>query len=255
MLAQPKTKHEELLNTLLSYVGSNTLLDESLASDIERDIRSLPETSRSYLTAWFMVAQGKHDEAVEWFNDAMVTSGENGSIVAGNYAGYLSCSAHNLFHREEVFRLADIYFTQRIRKMARNAAFCIGSERLVKRYTIMLRALFDGEEREKIEREGAEMVNVIVEFKNATKLTTSEIQQLCDAAEKIANDNGVNCVGVEYFLTGGYDNALIVCAATKDADTLTTLNLELISLLADDAYIDRPFTSWFKSSEQGGLEL
>ncbi|MDX6913816.1 hypothetical protein R9X49_01660 [Pectobacterium carotovorum] len=255
MQAQPKTKHEELLNTLLSYIDSNTLLDESLASDIQRDIRALPETSRSYLTAWLMVALGKHDDAVEWFKDAMVTSGENASIVAGNYVGYLSCSAHNLFHREEVFRLSEIYFTQRIRKMARNAAFCIGSERLVKRYTVMLKALLDGDEREKIEREGAEMVNTILEFKQATKLTTSEIQHLCDAAEKIANDNGINCVGVEYFLTGGYDNALILFAATKDADTLTTLNLELISLLADDAYIDRPFTSWFKSSEQEGLEL
>lgn len=255
MQAQPKTKHEELLNTLLSYIDSKTLLDEALASVIQQDIRALPETSRSYLTAWLMVALGKHDEAVEWFKDAMVTSGENGPIVAGNYVGYLSCSAHNLFHREEVFRLAEIYVTQRIRKMARNAAFCIGSERLVKRYTIMLKALLDGEERETIEREGADMVSAILEFKEATKLTSSEIQHLCDAAEKIANDHGVNCVGVEYFLTGGYDNALILSAATKDADTLTTLNLELISLLADEAYIDRPFTSWFKSSEQGGLEL
>ncbi|WP_275063465.1 hypothetical protein [Enterobacter ludwigii] len=255
MHAQPKTKHEELLSTLLSYIDSNTTLEESLASDIQRDIRTLPNTSRSYLTAWLMVALGKHDEAVEWFNDAMDTSGENSSIVAGNYVGYLSCSAHNLFHREEVFRLAEVYFTQRIRKMARNAAFCIGNERLVKRYTTMLKASLDGEERAKIEQEGAEMVDAILEFKEATKLTSNEIQQLCDAAEKIANDHGVNCVGVEYFLTGGYDNALILCAATKDADTLTTLNLELINLLVDDAYIDRPFTSWFKSAEQGGLEL
>lgn len=133
--------------------------------------------------------------------------------------------------------------------MARNAAFCMGNDRLVNRFTVMMKALLDGQEREEIEREGAKMVEAIVTFKEATKLTSSEIQKLCDSAEQIANSHGVNCAGVEYFLSGGYDNAIILFADTSDSSTLTTMNMELIGLLADDPYIDRPFTSWFKSSD------
>ncbi|CAM8324783.1 hypothetical protein [Enterobacter asburiae] len=255
MQAQRKTKHQELVDKLTSYIDSKSQLSESDVLEIEREIAALHVESRSYVTALLKVALHKHEEAVEWFKDAMVTAGDNTSIVAGNYVGYLSCSAHNLFHRMEAFRLAELFSSQRILKMARNAAFCVGNEKLVKRFTVKLKAFLDGKEREDLEKEGARMVEVITQFKEATKLTSSEIEQLCDAAEKIANDHGVNCVGVEYFLSGGYDNALIVCAETQDANVLTTLNLELISMLAEDAYIDRPFTSWFKSTELQGVDL
>ncbi|ELY2785804.1 hypothetical protein ACI0ZQ_002035 [Cronobacter dublinensis] len=255
MQVQAQTKHQELVDTLLSYIHSRTPLEEPQLSAIKRDINVLPNGSRSYVMAWLMVALNKHDDAVEWFNDAIATSGENSAIVAGNYLGYLSGSAHNLFHKQEVFRLVEIYCTQRIRKQARNAAVCMGNERLIKKYTLMMKALLDGEERERVEREGAEMVETITKFKEATKLTSSEIEKLCDAAEQIANNHGVNCIGVEYFLSGGYDNAIILSAETNDANTLTTINIELVNLLAEDAYIDRPFTSWFKSAELKGTEL
>ncbi|ABP61280.1 hypothetical protein [Enterobacter sp. 638] len=255
MQAQTQTKHQELVDTLLSYIESRTPLKEPELSDIKRDISALPNDSRSYLTAWLMVALDRHDDAVRWFNEAIAVSGENSAIVAGNYLGYLSGSAHNLFHKQEVFRLVEVFCTQRIRKQARAAACCMGSERLVKKYTVMMKALLDGEEREKIEREGADMVETISSFKEATKLTSSEIERLCDSAEKIANNHGVNCVGVEYFLSGGYDNAIILFAETDDAKTLTTINIELINLLTEDAYIDRPFTSWFKSTQSKGMEL
>ena len=108
-------------------------------------------------------------------------------------------------------------------------------------------------EREKIKQEGERMVQAIVQFKEATKLTSSEIQHICDSAEKIANTHGVNCIGVEYFLSGGSDNAMILNAETQDSKTLTDMNLELICMLSDEAFIDRPFTSWFKSSDAGSI--
>ncbi|MGR7890423.1 hypothetical protein ACU6XY_09580 [Klebsiella aerogenes] len=249
MQAQPKTKHEELVDALLLYIDSRTPLEEPFLSELFRDIDKQPVASRAYLMALWMEAQGRHDETVAWYQEAIACAGDGASIIAGNYLGYLSCSGHNLFHRTELFRLVDIYCTKRIRKMARNAAFCMGDDRLVKRFTLMMKVLLDGQEREDIEREGAKMVEAILDFKEATKLTSSEIKQLCDAAEQISNNHGVNCAGVEYFLSGGYDNAIILFAETNDADLLTTMNMELIGLLADDAYIDRPFTSWFKSSD------
>ncbi|EAC2092354.1 TPA: hypothetical protein PRR39_002044 [Escherichia coli] len=255
MQAQPKTKHQELVDKLSFYIDTKTPIEAFVAADIQHEIGSLPPESRSYVTALLKVALKDHDAAVEWFKDAMMTSGDNSAIVAGNYVGYLSCSGHNLFHRMEVFRLVDVFCTQRIRKMARNAAYCIGNDRLVKKYTVMMKALLDGEERDSIEREGAQMAEAIVKFKEATELTSSEIEQLCDAAEQIANNHGVNCIGIEYFLSGGYDNAIILFAETEDSDTLTTMNLELVDLLAHDTYIDRPFTSWFKSAEMKGAEL
>lgn len=255
MQAQAKTKHEELLITLLSYIDTGTLLEEPQLTDVRHDINALPQDSRTYLTAWLMVALQKHDDAVAWFKEAMAISGENAAIVAGNYLGYLSGAAHNLFHKQEVFRLVEVYCTPRIRKQARNAAFCTGNVKLVKKYTVMMKALRDGIERDEIEREGAEMVEAITSFKEATKLTSSEIEHLCDAAEEIANKHGVNCVGVEYFLGGGYDNALIISAETDDAAKLSTINIELINLLAEDVYVDRPFTSWFKSTECRGVDL
>ncbi|WP_411555764.1 hypothetical protein ACLIN0_11845 [Pantoea agglomerans] len=253
MQAQAQTKHEELVDTLLSYIDSGTPLEEPHLSAIRRDISALPLESRSYLTAWLMVALDKHDDAVEWFKDAIDTSGENASTVAGNYLAYLSVSAHNLFHKQEVFRLAKVFGTKRIRTQARNAAVCMGSEKLIKKYTLMLKALLDGEERSKIEREGEIMVETIRNFKEATKLTSADIEKLCDAAEQIANSHGVNCVGVEYFLSGDCDNALILSAQTSDASTLTTINLELMDLLTEEEYIDRPFTSWFKSEKVKGF--
>ncbi|EIQ9792497.1 hypothetical protein LWE13_000798 [Escherichia coli] len=249
MQGQPKTKHQELVETLSLYINSRTPLEEPLLGELLREINKQSVASRAYLMALWMEAQNRHDETVAWYLEAIATSGEHASVVAGNYLSYLSCSAHNLFHRTELFRLVDIYCTKRIRRMARNAAFCMGNDRLVNRFTVMMKALLDGQEREEIEREGAKMVEAIVTFKEATKLTSSEIQKLCDSAEQIANSQGVNCAGVEYFLSGGYDNAIILFADTSDSSTLTTMNMELIGLLADDPYIDRPFTSWFKSSD------
>lgn len=251
MQVQLETKEQNLVDTLLNFIDSRTPLDQAIIDEIERGMSSLPKSARDYVTAWLMVAQGRHDDAVAWFQEAM--DGPDAATVAGNYVAYLSRSAHNLFHRTETFRLAEYYCTQRLREQARSAAYCFGSDSLVRKYTLKMVALLDGEEREKIQRMGDRMAKVIVNFKEATNLTSADLQHICDEAEKIANDHGVNCIGVEYFLSGGADNAMILNAETRDADTLAEMNMQLIDLLIDKSYIDRPFTSWFRSADAGSI--
>lgn len=251
MSTQVQSKEKDLLDILWHHMNRELSLDKETVAYMEAEIGKLPFQEKSYVTAWFKAALGLHDEAVSWFKDAM--KGDDEGVIANNYLAYLGRSAHNYEHRLELFRLEKLYATPEIRKIARNAAFCIGNEKLVKKISIKLAAMKDGEEREKIRDEGDYMTGLIADFKKATQLTSSEIESLCDASEAIANKHGVNCIGVNYFISSDDDNAFIIRAQTDDAPTLAKMNMELLELLTSEEYYLRPFTSWFQSTERGSL--
>ena len=250
MPAQRKSKREDLVKILLEHFDQNKPLESSVATEIENEINHLPFKERAYAKAWFYAALGAHEEAVACFEEAMY---EDDPIIASNYLAYLGRSAHNYDHRLELFRLSEVYCTHTIRKVARSAAFCIGNEKLVRKFSRKMAALQDGEERERILREGEYMEKLIVDFKKATQLTTAELERLCDSAEAIANRHGVNCVGVSYFMGSEDDNAFILRAQTEDPEKLADMNMELICMLSGEEYSTRPFTSWFQSVERGSI--
>lgn len=250
MPAQQLSKCGELIGILWNYIDNDTHLDRATIAQIEKDIRLLAVAERPYVTAWLKVAQKKHEDAVAWFKDALRS---DDTVVATNYLAYLGASAHNYEHRLELFRLEEAFCTPTIRRVSRIAAFCIGNEKLVRKYTLRMAALLDGEEREQIISEGEFMVERIGDFKRATNLSSTEIEQLCDDAEAIANKYGVNCIGVNYYLSSDDENAFILRAQTQDAQVLADMNMELIGLLCKEEYVGRPFTSWFQSEAKGSF--
>lgn len=249
MSAQPETKEQELLHTILDYFQKGETPDEESLKTIEYEIGRLPIGNRAYVSAWLNGTLGHHADAVRLFKDAM----NSDRSVAQNYLAYLSRSAHNLEHRMELFRIVEQLPSDDMRLVARNAAFGIGNEKLVKKFSLKMAALRDGQEREDIINQGNYMVERIVEFKKATNLSSRDIEILCDRAEEIANKHGINCSGVSFYMGGDDDNAYILRAQTDDPQILAEMNMELLVLLCDDNYRGSPFTSWFQSDEKRGI--
>ncbi len=249
MPAQPQTKEQELLDTILDYFQKGETPDEESLKTIEYEIGRLPIGNRAYVSAWLNGTLGHHADAVRLFKDAMSSD----HSVAHNYLAYLSRSAHNLEHRMELFRMVEQFPSDDMRLVARNAAFGIGNEKLVKKFSLKMAALRDGQEREDIINQGNYMVERIIEFKKATNLSSKDIEILCDRAEAIANKHGINCSGVSFYMGGDDDNAYILRAQTDDPKVLAEMNMELLALLCDDSYRGSPFTSWFQSDEKRGI--
>lgn len=250
MSGQPESKEQELLATILDYFQKGEVPDTDTIAEIEHDIAKLPISERAHAYAWLNGTLGRHSDAVRLFKDAM-SSGS--PTIAQNYLAYLSRSAHNYEHRVELFRIVELFPSHELRFVARNAAFCIGNDKLVKKFSLKMAALYDGQEREDIINQGNYMAEQIVDFKNATRLSSREIEALCDQAEEIANKRGINCSSVSYYLGGDDDNAFIVRAQTADPQVLAEMNMELLVLLSDDSYRNSPFTSWFQSDEKRGI--
>ncbi|QBR52645.1 hypothetical protein [Erwinia sp. QL-Z3] len=244
MQANPQSVSSLVNNTLWDHILSHTVPTLEEIDKIEKDIRHQDEPFRSYLTALLMASQNDFDKAVTYFLTALKTENE---FIASNYLAYLGFSAHNLFHREELFRLEERYCTSEHRRVARNIAYSLGNTKLIRKYNLKLLALYDGEQRQRYKDEGDHMISLVENFKTASTLTTNEIEILCDEVEGIANRHGVNCVGVSYFVSSEADNAYIVRAETEDPYMLAELNIELSDLLSDEKYCSKPFTSWFKS--------
>lgn len=250
MSAKPQSKEQEIIDSIFEYFVKGEVPEKEVVMLLEHEISRLPIGERAYASAWLKGACGKHLDAVRLFKDAL-SSGD--PAIAQNYMAYLSRSAHNYEHRVELFRLVEEYPSHDMRLIARNAAFCIGNDKLVKKFSLKMAALKDGEERDGIIYQGTYMAERIVEFKNATKLSSRELEMLCDSAEAIANKRGVNCSGVNFYLGGDEDNAFIVKAQTDDPNTLADMNMELLLLLSDGQYCNHPFTSWFQSDEKRGI--
>lgn len=250
MPAQKQSKQNVLVGLLWELIDSQQLPTPEFVAQIESDVLHLSVTDKAYVMAWLNVAQRNHECAVECFKTT-IQSGD--AFFANNYLAYLGSCAHNYEHRMELFRLEEQFCTPSIRKVARNAAYCIGQERLVRKFTLKMAALRDGEEREQIISEGDYMVKKIGDFKRATQLSSAQIEKFCDDAEAIANKHGVNCIGVSYYVSSEDDNAFILRAQTQDPEVLAEMNMELIDLLLNDAYIGHPFTSWFQSVEKSRL--
>lgn len=250
MAPQPQSNENDLVRMLLEYLENNQIPDAKVVLEIEHEINKLPKEDRCHVSAWLKGALGQHEESVRLFKLA-VLSGD--ASIANNYMAYLSRSAHNYEHRVELFRIVEEYPSPHMRRIARNAAYFIGNEKLVKQYSLKMAALEDGEKREEILKEGTFMVDHILEFKDAAQLSSSELETLCDQAEAIANKRGVNCSGVNYYLGGDDDNAFIVRAQTQDAELLADMNMELLCILSDEKYCARPFTSWFQSEGKEGV--
>ncbi|HHU0616720.1 hypothetical protein EKN54_12500 [Enterobacter hormaechei] len=249
MSGQPETKEQDLLDTILDYFQKGATPDAEELETLKHEIGRLPIGDRAYVYAWLNGMLGHHADAVRLFKDAM----NSDPSVVQNYLAYLSRSAHNLEHRMELFRLVEQFPSDDMRLVARNAAFCIGNEKLVKQFSLKLAALRDGEEREDIINQGKYMAELIIDFKKATNLSSRDIEILCDHAEDIANKRGINCTGVSYYMGGDEDNAFIVRAQTDDSQVLAEMNMELLVLLTDDCYRNIPFTSWFQSDEKRGI--
>ncbi|EOW2402578.1 hypothetical protein ACNY4N_003654 [Cronobacter turicensis] len=248
MSAQAQTKANELHNTLWSYINRKEVIEQEAIDNVEKIIAALHGEEKAYLSALLYAAKGDFDAAVRWFNDALKF--EDGTIAL-NYLAYIGSSAHNYFHRMEIFRLEEQFCLPTMRRIARNAAYCIGDVKLIRRYTLKLAALCDGKEKQELKDQGAFMIAQVEKFKQATTLSSNQIQVLCDAAEGIANKHGINCIGVHYFVNEDLDNAFVVRAETDDPEILAELNLEMLCLLSSEEYRSLPFTSWFRSDMDG----
>lgn len=244
MAAQAQQKTDETHASLWTYIHHKTIVSQDVIDTVEKEIASLHGEEKSYLTALLYAAKGDHDTAVSFFQDAI---NSEDTTIALNYLAYLGASAHNYFHKTEVFRLAEKFCLPTMRRIARNTAYCIGNVRLIRAYTLKMTALSSDEDRQQLKDEGDGMISIVEDFKKASTLNSSQIEELCDEAEAIANKHGVNCIGAHYFVTESSDNAYIIRAETKDPEVLAELNLELICLLSSEKYRSLPFTSWFRS--------
>ncbi|MEX5413348.1 hypothetical protein [Atlantibacter hermannii] len=244
MTAQAQRKSNELHKTLWSYINRRVMIEQEVVDTAEKIIATLHGEEKSYLTALLYAAKGDFDTSVQWFRDALKYEDPT---IALNYLAYIGASAHNYFHRMELFRLEEQFCLPTMRRIARNAAYCIGDTNLIRKYTLKLSALCDGKEKQELKDQGAHMITQVEEFKKATTLTSNQIQVLCDAAEEIANNHGVNCIGVHYFVNDDLDNAFVIRAETDDPEVLAELNLEMLCLLSSEEYRSLPFTSWFRS--------
>ncbi|NUL39366.1 hypothetical protein [Kosakonia sacchari] len=243
---QPKAQvnSKSVNDTLWDYISSHTVPSQEEIDKFEKAISHEVEPLRSYLTGLLMASQNEFDAAMTSFRTALKSENE---FIASNYLAYLGFCAHNKLHRQELFRLEEFYCTSENRRVARNISFSIGNTKLIRKYNLKLLALYDGEKRQQYMKEGEHMISLVEDFKKASTLTSKEIETLCDEVEGIANRHGVNCVGVNYFISSEEDNAYIVRAETEDPYVLAELNIELSSLLANEKYLGKPFTSWFKS--------
>ncbi|AUU92091.1 hypothetical protein C2U55_24935 [Enterobacteriaceae bacterium ENNIH3] len=244
MSAQAQSKSAEIHEALWAYINSGSVISHEDIVTFQHDISLFRGVEKAYLTALLYAAQADYAQAIHYFQEALQS---DDSTVAINYLAYVGTSAHNYFHRMEIFRLEKQYCLPTIRRIARNAAYCIGNTRLIKSYTLKLAALCDDEERQALRDEGKAMIKAVEDFKQATTLTSNQIEELCDEAESIANQRGVNCIGVIYFVNGDSDNAYILRAETHDPELLAEMNIELLGLLSSDKYRHLPFTSWFTS--------
>lgn len=246
MQPNAQTDSKSIHNTLWDYISSHAVPSQEEIDKLEKAIGYEVEPFRSYLTALLMASQNEFDAAVSCFLKALKSENE---FIASNYLAYLGLSAHNRFHRQELFRLEEFYCSSEHRRVARNTAFSIGNTKLIRKYNLKLLALYDGEKRQYYMSDGDRMISLVEDFKKASTLTSNEIETLCDEVEGIANRHGVNCVGAHYFVSSDEDNAYIVRAETEDPYLLAELNTELSYLLANDKYLGKPFTSWFKSDK------
>lgn len=244
MHGQARLASSSVNNSLWDFISSHTVPSQEEIDKFEKAISYESEPFRSYLTGLLMASQNNFDAAMDSFRKALESENE---FIASNYLAYLGFCAHNCLHRSELFRLEEFYCTPENRRVARNVAFSIGSTKLIRKYNLKLLALYDGEQRQAYMEEGERMISLVEEFKKASTLTSNEIEILCDEVEGIANRYGVNCVGANYFVNSEEDNAYVVRAETEDPYVLAKLNTELCYLLADEKYIGKPFTSWFKS--------
>ncbi|WP_182629584.1 hypothetical protein [Pantoea hericii] len=244
MQPQAKPASQSVNNSLWDFISSHTVPPQAEIDEFEKAISFEVEPFRSYLNGLLMASLNDFDAAMSYFAKALESENE---FIASNYLAYLGFSAHNYLHRKELFRLEERYCTSEHRLVARNVAFTIGNKKLTRKYNLKLLAMYDGEERQRYMDEGVRMVSMIEEFQKASTLTSGEIEALCDEVEDIANRHGVNCVGAHYFINSDDDNAYVMRAETEDPYILAKLNNELSFLLADDKYIGKPFTSWFKS--------
>lgn len=252
MQAQAQSVNKSVNDSLWDYILSHRSPSLDEVDEIEKAISYQTEPFRSYLNGLLMASQNNFDKAVSFFQKSLESENE---FIASNYLAYLGFCAHNLFHREELFRLEERYCTSEHRRVARNIAYSIGNTKLIRKYNLKLLALYDGEKRQHYKEEGEQMISFVENFKKASTLTSAEIQTLCDEAEEIANRHGVNCVGVTYFVNSESDNAYIIRAETNDPHVLAEINTELSYLLCDEKYLNKPFTSWFKSDNNRTSKL
>lgn len=245
MGAQPQTKASQMHASLWTYIFHSESPEQGVLDEFEKDIRPLNAADKAYVTALIYAAKKDYDSAVAWFNKAIDLAPEKAKI-AMNYLMYVGISAHNLFHRSEIFRLEQYYSDRDLRRLARNNAFCLANTKLVRKYNLKLSAMADGEEKEALLDEGSKMIDLIENFKAKTKLSSKEIEEFCDKAESIANKHGISCIGIDYFMDEE-DCAYVIRAETSDARALANINMELIDTLASEEYMNKNFTSWFKS--------
>lgn len=246
MAAQAQTKLSQFHKSLWTHIFQGTKIEQAEIDEIEKDIKILDQAQRAYLDALLFAAKQDYDSAVQMFNQALELA-PSSVMFAQNYLMYVGISARNHFHRMEVLRLEKHYSFPEMRRSARNLAYCVANTKLVKKFNLKLAALEGEEEKSSILKEGERMCSIIDNFKNKSKLTSNEIEELCDEAEAIANKFGVNCIGVDYFVSNEDDSAYIIRAETSDSAKLSEINMELIELLSTDKYINKPFTSWFRS--------
>ncbi|SQJ22129.1 Uncharacterised protein [Serratia rubidaea] len=244
MSSQPKAKTSDLHHKLVGYIDSGEIPDVGVIEEILRDASYLLEPERSYIRAMVHVAKRDHSGAMQFFEQSLRYDDVR---VALNYLAYLGTSAHNYTHRLEIYRLEELYHNSTMRRIARNASYGIGDSRRVRQYTLKMAALLDGEQKQRMMSEGEAMMQRIQDFKELTSLTQKDVEDLCDTAEGLANAQNVNCIGVSYFIDTHGDCAYIIDAETEDPEILSELNFELACVLADEKYIDKAFTSWFRS--------
>lgn len=246
MSAQVQTKISQLQKQLFPHIDRKAVpIDNEEFEKFWAESRHLPEPDQSYVKALAYAAKHDQENALQWFNSALTY---DDSTIAMNYLAYLGRSAQNYLHRIETLRLEKFYGVPTIRRVARNACFGVGDCRGVKVYSRKLAALRDGEDRKKILDEGDYMCNIIDNFKRATSFSSNDIEELNKLAEGIANQHGVACYEVNYFIGGEGDNAYILGANTDDIDLITDMNIELACAMTDEKYIGKPVTSWFRST-------
>ncbi|WP_038155813.1 hypothetical protein [Trabulsiella guamensis] len=246
MALAPINKLNETLEMLTSRIDDGCDLDVFTFNRVVSSARKIPdEPLKLMLLALAHGAAGKHDDAVNFFKQAVVYRDE---IIARNYLSYLSHTGQYELYREEAVRLAKEIVSKTLSIRARNATYADGDSELSLFFARKaLSMVGDDRERAIMEREVMNRTQALDRFVEVTRLSTAEISTLTRAVVNVAKKHDVLAVSHDYY-TGSDGDAGIICDIfCEDADLISDMDIEVATELAmNEMFADKNITAWFR---------
>lgn len=255
-MTQAIPKSVELTNELIDVLASDQTLPEMSFHRYVRAIENLKDfSSHDFLLALANAAYGRVDDAIEYFELAMLRAPD--TTVAGNYLAFVN-ENRGLFEvadlsarLSEMFVVPSFYFT------AYQSCLFTGQFERACHFAGLYIKVSDSKEAEKMQHTLSSAEHRLSEFKNLAGLSDEQYKLIAATAIHVMEDYGQHVTGLAFHSVKEEGaNAYVLVIKCQDPEIIADMNMDLAFALAEhEELYDKSFSAWFQGVEKENINV